>query len=153
MEGHQGHLEAQSDQDESRSDQQEGHVLIAGRELGDDGAKAGWCLYKVGCKGPTTYNACSSTRWNEGVSFPIGSGHGCLGCSEDGFWDKGSFYDRLSGINGFGIEANADQIGLTVLGVTGAAVAAHPARSAIHCGAGGSKDEAAAFVRPTCLPR
>ncbi|EWS63895.1 Uptake hydrogenase small subunit precursor [Hydrogenophaga sp. T4] len=26
--------------------------------------------------------------WNEGTSFPIKAGHGCIGCSEDGFWDK-----------------------------------------------------------------
>lgn len=37
----------------------------------DDAARKGYCLYKMGCKGPTTYNACSSTRWNDGVSFPI----------------------------------------------------------------------------------
>jgi hydrogenase small subunit len=29
-------------------------------------------------------------------SFPIQSGHGCIGCSEPGFWDKGSFYAPLS---------------------------------------------------------
>ncbi|STG54210.1 hydrogenase 1, small subunit [Escherichia coli] len=52
----------------------------------DDAARKGYCLYKMGCKGPTTYNACSSTRWNDGVSFPIQSGHGCLGCAENGFW-------------------------------------------------------------------
>lgn len=62
----------------------------------DEGAKKGWCLYKLGCKGPTTYNACATTKWNQGVSFPIQSGHGCLGCSEPGFWDKGSFYHALS---------------------------------------------------------
>ncbi len=45
----------------------------------DDAARKGYCLYKMGCKGPTTYNACSSTRWNDGVSFPIQSGHGCPG--------------------------------------------------------------------------
>jgi hydrogenase small subunit len=28
----------------------------------------------MGCKGPTTYNACSTVRWNNGVSFPIQSG-------------------------------------------------------------------------------
>ena len=55
----------------------------------DEQARKGYCLYKMGCKGPTTYNACSTTRWNEGVSFPIQSGHGCIGCSEDDFWDKG----------------------------------------------------------------
>mgnify|MGYP005810915247 FL=1 len=97
----------------------------------DEGARKGYCLYKVGCKGPTTYNACSTTRWNGGTSFPIGAGHGCIGCSEEGFWDKGSFYDRLSGIHQFGVEANADKAGATAAGVVGAAVAAHAAVSAI----------------------
>ena len=62
----------------------------------DEGAKAGWCLYKLGCKGPTTYNACATLKWNEGTSFPIQSGHPCLGCSEPNFWDKGGFYKPLS---------------------------------------------------------
>lgn len=97
----------------------------------DEGARKGYCLYKVGCKGPTTYNACSTVRWNEGTSFPIQAGHGCIGCSEDGFWDKGSFYDRLSKIPQFGIEKNADQIGMAVAGGVGAAVAAHAAVTAI----------------------
>ncbi|MCV6638073.1 hydrogenase small subunit [Candidatus Albibeggiatoa sp. nov. NOAA] len=62
----------------------------------DEGAKKGWCLYKLGCKGPTTYNACATAKWNEGVSFPIEAGHGCIGCSEPDFWDAGSFYKALS---------------------------------------------------------
>ena len=62
----------------------------------DEGAKAGWCLYKLGCKGPVTYNACATVKWNQGTSFPIESGHPCLGCSEPGFWDKGGFYNPLS---------------------------------------------------------
>lgn len=61
----------------------------------DEGARNGWCLYELGCKGPTTYNACATIKWNGGVSFPIESGHGCLGCSEPDFWDKGSFYKPL----------------------------------------------------------
>lgn len=97
----------------------------------DEGARKGYCLYKMGCKGPTTYNACSTVRWNGGLSFPIQSGHGCIGCSEDGFWDNGSFYDRLTGIHQFGIEANADDVGLASAGAVGAAVAAHAAVSAI----------------------
>ncbi|MDH4189725.1 MAG: hydrogenase small subunit [Betaproteobacteria bacterium] len=105
----------------------------------DEGARLGYCLYKMGCKGPTTYNACSTVRWNDGVSFPIGSGHGCIGCSEDGFWDKGSFYDRLTNIQQFGIEANADRIGLAAAAVVGAGVIAHAAASAI--GHAGEKDK------------
>jgi len=62
----------------------------------DEGARNGWCLYELGCKGPTTYNACATIKWNGGTSFPIQSGHGCIGCSEPGFWDKGSFYSPLS---------------------------------------------------------
>ena len=61
----------------------------------DEGARKGWCLYKLGCKGPTTYNACATLKWNGGVSFPIQSGHGCLGCSEPDFWDRGGFYRPL----------------------------------------------------------
>jgi hydrogenase small subunit len=61
----------------------------------DEGARKGWCLYEVGCKGPVTYNACATTKWNNGTSFPIQSGHGCIGCSEPDFWDKGSFYNAL----------------------------------------------------------
>jgi hydrogenase small subunit len=62
----------------------------------DEGAKKGWCLWKLGCKGPTTYNACATVKWNQGVSFPIESGHGCIGCSEPNFWDQGSFYKPLA---------------------------------------------------------
>ena len=62
----------------------------------DEGAKKGWCLYELGCKGPTTYNACATTKWNNGTSFPIEAGHPCLGCSEPDFWDGGGFYKALS---------------------------------------------------------
>ena len=62
----------------------------------DEGARRGWCLFKLGCKGPVTYNACATMKWNGGISFPIQSGHGCIGCSEPKFWDGGGFYEALS---------------------------------------------------------
>jgi hydrogenase small subunit len=62
----------------------------------DEGARQGWCLFKLGCKGPTTYNACATAKWNEGTSWPVEAGHGCIGCSEPRFWDAGSFYNALS---------------------------------------------------------
>jgi hydrogenase small subunit len=62
----------------------------------DEGARQGWCLFKLGCKGPVTYNACATTKWNNGTSFPIEAGHGCIGCAEPRFWDKGGFYQPLS---------------------------------------------------------
>lgn len=63
--------------------------------IDDDGARSGWCLYELGCKGPVTHNACATLKWNQGTSFPVHSGHPCLGCAEPGFWDGGGFYRRL----------------------------------------------------------
>ncbi|WP_085537678.1 hydrogenase small subunit [Massilibacteroides vaginae] len=91
----------------------------------DENAKRGYCLYKMGCKGPSTYNACGIIKWNEGTSFPIQSGHPCIGCSEDGFWDRTPFYKRQATINAFGVEATADEIGLALGVATTGALAAH----------------------------
>ena len=91
----------------------------------DEGARKGWCLYKMGCRGPTTYNSCSTVKWNNGVSWPVGSGHGCIGCSEANFWDNGPFYNRLTTIPLPGIESTPDQIGKTLTVLAGAGVAAH----------------------------
>ncbi len=66
------------------------------KSFDDEGARQGWCLYELGCKGPVTYNACATQKWNGGVSFPIQSGHGCIGCSEPRFWDSGGLYKPLS---------------------------------------------------------
>ena len=62
----------------------------------DEGAKKGWCLYRLGCKGPMTYNACATMKWNGGMSWPVEAGAPCLGCSEPDFWDAGGFYKALS---------------------------------------------------------
>lgn len=91
----------------------------------DENAKRGYCLYKMGCRGPVTYNACGVMRWNNGVSFPIQSGHGCIGCSEANFWDNGPFYQHLPSFPGFGIETTADTVGLVAGGIAVAGVTAH----------------------------
>ncbi|MGD9031584.1 MAG: hydrogenase small subunit [Desulfobacteraceae bacterium] len=57
-------------------------------EFGSEEAKLGYCLYKMGCKGPDTYNNCPIAKFNDGTSWPIEAGHPCIGCSEPGFWDK-----------------------------------------------------------------
>ena len=91
----------------------------------DENARRGYCLYKVGCRGPVTYNSCGVMRWNGGTSFPIQSGHGCIGCSEANFWDNGPFYHHLPSFPGFGIETTADKIGVGLAAATAAGVAAH----------------------------
>jgi hydrogenase small subunit len=91
----------------------------------DENAKRGYCLYKMGCRGPVTYNSCGVMRWNGGVSFPIQSGHPCIGCSEGNFWDNGPFYRHLPSFPGFGIETTADKIGVGVGAATVVGIAAH----------------------------
>jgi ferredoxin hydrogenase small subunit/[NiFe] hydrogenase small subunit len=49
-------------------------------------AKKGWCLYKLGCKGPYTYNNCPTEMFNQ-VNWPVKAGAPCIGCSEPNFWD------------------------------------------------------------------
>ncbi|HHH52459.1 MAG TPA: [Ni/Fe] hydrogenase small subunit [Bacteroidetes bacterium] len=94
-------------------------------------AKKGYCLYKLGCRGPVTYNACGFMEWNNGVSYPIKSGYPCIGCSEKDFWDNGPFTERLENLPGFGIEATADKIGKIVVGAAVAGAAVHAVASNI----------------------
>ena len=63
------------------------------QEWGDLAHRQGWCLFQMGCRGPDTKHNCPSVKWNDGTEWPIGAGHGCLGCSERRFWDRHSpFY-------------------------------------------------------------
>ena len=52
------------------------------QEWGDEGAKKGWCLFQMGCKGPYSDLNCSLVKFNEGTSWPVQSGHGCFACGE-----------------------------------------------------------------------
>ena len=89
----------------------------------DDASKSGWCLYKVGCRGPQTYNSCGNLRWWNGLSYPIQSGHGCIGCSEKGFWDNDVFYKRLPDIPLANTITTADTIGtVAAVGATAAVI-------------------------------
>ncbi len=61
--------------------------------FGDEGHRKGWCLYKLGCKGPVTHAACATRHFNEtpGV-WPIGIGAPCVGCTEKGVvWKLATF--------------------------------------------------------------
>ena len=55
-------------------------------EFGDEGHRRGWCLYKLGCKGPETYNNCPEQLFGDAGarSWPVGTGCPCFGCSEKG---------------------------------------------------------------------
>jgi hydrogenase small subunit len=93
---------------------------------GDAGHRAGYCLYKMGCKGPVASQNCPNVRWNEGTNWPIGCGHPCIGCSEPQFWDRMTpFYQHLPGIPGYAAGTNVDMLGLAAVAGVGAAFAGH----------------------------
>lgn len=55
------------------------------KQFGDDGHRSGWCLYRLGCKGPVTHAPCSTRHFNDIVdAWPIGLGAPCFGCTEKG---------------------------------------------------------------------
>lgn len=93
---------------------------------GDHAHQQGWCLYKMGCKGPETFHNCPTLKWNDGTSWPVQAGHGCVGCSEPGFLDTMTpFYKRLPNVPGFGVEATAKDIGLKLVGGAAVVFGAH----------------------------
>ena len=102
-------------------------------EWDDAGSRRGWCLYKMGCKGPeSTYN-CPTVRWNNATSWPVKAGHGCIGCAAYRFWDTRSpFYQRLPSVPGFGVDVPIGEIGLGVVGAVAVASAVHGVARAVH---------------------
>jgi len=109
-------------------------------EWGDEGAQNNFCLYKMGCKGPMTFNNCSVVRYNSGTNWPVGAGHGCIGCSEPQFWDKYATErpvadSKIKAPTG-GVEKTVDEFGLGLLTAAGVGIAIHAAISA----AAGKKD-------------
>ena len=135
------------DQCERRAHFDEGRFA---EQFGDEGHKQGYCLFKVGCKGPGTFANCPAVHFNDVGVWPVGVGHGCVGCTEPNFWDTMTpFYERLPGVNipigGEGAVAGAASAGKKILGVTAAAVGIHAAvgigKKVIGCGKCNTEDQ------------
>jgi len=95
---------------------------------GDEGAQKGWCLYKLGCKGPETFANCPTKMYAARTSWAIKAGHGCIGCTMPDFWDSmGPAYSRLPPPLPFVPNVNSDQVGLALVGGIAAVTAAHGA--------------------------
>lgn len=117
-------------------------------EWGDEGHRKGWCLYKMGCKGPSTFHNCPTVQWNGGTNWPIGAGHGCVGCSEPAFWDDMSpFYDRLPHVKTAGLDLTADRLGLTLVGAVAAGAAVHGVAKAVQHRVASPEEEQAVPAR------
>ena len=95
-------------------------------EWGDEAHWHGYCLYRMGCKGPATSQNCPIVQWNSHTNWPIGCGHPCLGCAEPNFWDVMTpFYERLPNVAGVSASRWLDPVGLTASGAVAAAAVIH----------------------------
>lgn len=93
--------------------------------LGSKEEELGYCLYKLGCKGPDTFANCPTQRWNDKINWCIGSGQ-CIGCTEPDFWDRfAGFYKPLDEVNVAGVRTNSDTIGKVLGGAAAVGIGAH----------------------------
>jgi len=114
-------------------------------EWGDEGHRNGWCLYRLGCKGPSTFHNCPSVRYNDATSWPIAAGHGCVGCSEPAFWDTMTpFYDRLPHVQTANLDLTADRIGVAVVAATAIGYGLHGVGKVVQHRVGAARDARAA---------
>lgn len=117
---------------------------------GDEGHRRGWCLYKMGCKGPEATFNCPSVKWNDGTSWPVKAGHGCIGCASPQFWRQMSpFYERLPNVKLIGLDLDAQTIGLGAVGLVAGATAAHAVGMGIKARRARASAKAAEAAPPT----
>jgi hydrogenase small subunit len=99
---------------------------------GDEAAQKGWCLYKMGCKGPETFANCATVKYASATSWSVLAGHGCIGCTMPHFWDAmGPAYKRLPGPVPFIPSITADQVGQALVGGVGALTVVHGSASVV----------------------
>lgn len=112
-------------------------------QFGDEGHRKGYCLYKLGCKGPETFANCPVQLFNDvgAGAWPVGTGHPCFGCTEKGvgftlplhsparpkYITPPSFFARIDEKRGHGLT------------VAGAALAAGVAGAALGAGVATAK--------------
>lgn len=65
------------------------------QKYGDEGHAQGYCLYKLGCKGPATFANCSVQRFNDAGVWPVSVGHPCIGCTEPDVLFKLAIDDKV----------------------------------------------------------
>ena len=109
-------------------------------QFGSPEEALGFCLYKMGCKGPTTHTNCPLVRWNEKVSWCVESGAPCIGCGTSlpsaggtGNWVDADapFFTRLADVRLPGVGGVSPAvIGEVVGGIAAVGLVAHGIASA-----------------------
>jgi len=101
------------------------------QRFGDDGHRQGYCLYKLGCKGPQTHANCSLLHYGEVPgAWPIGLGHPCFGCTEQALGFRVALHDTVPTLTATppgtypGIVSQHGATSLAAAGLAGAAIGA-----------------------------
>lgn len=94
--------------------------------FGDEGHRQGYCLYKLGCKGPATHASCSVLHFGEVPdAWPIGLGHPCFGCTEQKLAFRAPLHatveiDRPTPPDTYApVDAQRGQVGAIATGIAG----------------------------------
>ncbi len=84
------------------------------------------CLWKLGCKGPITYGACSLTHWNSGTGTCTLAGPMCWGCMNESFPDPPTspFFDEIELTPAF-FGVNVNDIAIGAAAATAGVIAVH----------------------------
>jgi hydrogenase small subunit len=92
-------------------------------EFGSAAEAMGYCLYKMGCKGPTTKTNCPIVRWNRRASWCVESGSPCIGCGSLNWVDNNApFLSRMADV---GTRIDPETIGMVAGGAALAGLIAH----------------------------
>jgi hypothetical protein len=86
----------------------------------------------MGCKGPQAFANCATVRYDEGTSWPVQAGHGCIACTMPGFWDEmAPAYGRLPSWLPFNPDVSVDSTGMVLVGGVAAIAVGHGAASIV----------------------
>jgi len=101
------------------------------QKYGDEGHRQGYCLYKLGCKGPQTHANCSLLHFGEVPgAWPIGIGHPCFGCTEQALGFRVPLHETVPTLTATppasypAIVSQRGTVSLAAVGLAGAAVGA-----------------------------
>lgn len=105
-------------------------------KFGDEGHRKGYCLYQLGCKGPSTFGNCPEIGFNREKTWPVNVGHPCFGCIESDVAFTVPLHDKSEVLS-----PNPPQVYAQVgdpqnkpLGITAAVVAGAVAGAAVTAG-------------------
>jgi len=101
-------------------------------QFGDANHREGYCLFKLGCKGPVTHAGCPTRHFNEVVdAWPIAIGAPCFGCTEQSVGFRMPAFERVADVHlatppdtYAPIFSTVGKIGATAAGLVGIAAGA-----------------------------